>query len=76
MQRNCEESLKCLQVKGFPCNLQCNATSLEELAELKSEPGTHPTGDVTEPGHLLGSEFLQPSNEIYSKLTYHHDYNA
>lgn len=76
MQINCEASLKCLQGKGFPCNFQCNGSSMAGFTELKNEPGTHPAGDVTENSRRLGSEFLEASNEFCSKPTYHHDFNT
>ncbi|KAI4332949.1 hypothetical protein L6164_017815 [Bauhinia variegata] len=72
MQRKCEASLKCLQGKGFPCNLQLNGSSMEGFTEL----GTHPAGDVSEPDHLLGCEYLEPFNEFHNKPTYHHDYST
>lgn len=49
---------------------------MEFNKELHNDPGTHPAGNVAEPKHRLGGEFLEPSNEFHSKPTYHHDYSA
>ncbi|KAJ1432578.1 Ribonuclease H-like superfamily [Sesbania bispinosa] len=77
MQINCEASLKCLQGKGFPCNLHYNRSSMEVLTtELKNEPGTYTDGDMAGTNRPLGSEFFEPSNEFHCKPTYHHDYRT
>ncbi|KAG4196530.1 hypothetical protein ERO13_A06G174600v2 [Gossypium hirsutum] len=71
--QNCEATLKCLQTKGFPYNLQCNRNSVEGIPELKHEFGTHPGRDVVEPVCSLSGEFVELPNEFYHKPTLHHE---
>ncbi|XP_028783902.1 uncharacterized protein LOC114739967 isoform X1 [Neltuma alba] len=75
MQKNCEASLKCLQGKGFPCNLQYNGSSIEGFTELKNIPSFHPVGDVAEADHPIGNEFLEPSKGFHPKPSYNHNYS-
>ena len=44
--------------------------------ELKNESGASTSRDMAELGNPLGSKFLEPSNEFYSKPTYIHDYRT
>lgn len=71
--QNCEATLKCLQTKGFPYNLQCNRNSVEGIPELKHDFGTHPGRDVVEPVCSLSGEFMELPNEFYHKPTLHHE---
>ncbi|XP_034921199.1 uncharacterized protein [Populus alba] len=71
MQRSCEASLKCLQIKGFPCG-----NSFEGFPEFKEEIGAHPGRDVVEPVHSLSSEFLELPSEFHNKPAYHHDFGS
>ncbi|KAJ6428175.1 hypothetical protein OIU84_023568 [Salix udensis] len=50
MQRSCEASLKCLQIKGFPYG-----NSFEGFPEFKEGIGAHPGRDVVEPVHSLSN---------------------
>ncbi|KAK9283578.1 hypothetical protein L1049_011826 [Liquidambar formosana] len=76
MQRNCEASIKCLQSKGFPCNLQHNGNSIEGFPELKDEINAQPSADVVEPERPLCNEFFEPSNEFQNKPFYQHDFGS
>ncbi|KAI9115328.1 hypothetical protein K1719_013647 [Acacia pycnantha] len=76
MQKNCEASLKCLQGKGFPCNLQYNGSSMEGFTELKNVPSFHPVRDVAEADLPVGEEFLEPSKEFHPKPSYNHNYGT
>lgn len=71
MQRSCEASLKCLQIKGFPCG-----NSFEGFPEFKEEIGSHPGRDAVEPVHSLSSEFLELPSEFHNKPAYHHDFGS
>ncbi|KAI9111307.1 hypothetical protein K1719_017719 [Acacia pycnantha] len=72
----CEAPLKCLQSKGFPCNLQYNGSSKDGFMELKSEPVTHQAGEVAVPDCPISIELLEPSKEFHSKHNYQYDYSA
>ncbi|KAK8595358.1 hypothetical protein V6N13_016733 [Hibiscus sabdariffa] len=71
--QNCEATLKCLQTKGFPYNLQCTGNSIEGLPELKDEICNHPGGDVVEPVCSLNGQFMELPNEFYHKPTLQHE---
>ncbi|KAF5742462.1 hypothetical protein HS088_TW09G00511 [Tripterygium wilfordii] len=73
MQRNCEASLKCLQIQGFPYNLQCNGNSVKVFPEVKDGFSVHPVGDVVEPARSLSGELLEYSGGFHSKPAYQHD---
>lgn len=76
MQRICEASLKGLQSKGIPCNLQSsNGNSIEGFPELKDEISAHPAGDVGESVRPLSNEYVEYSNEFYNP-TYQHDFGS
>eukprot|EP00258_Populus_trichocarpa_P037430 XP_024453449.1 uncharacterized protein LOC7460254 isoform X1 [Populus trichocarpa] len=70
MQRSCEASLKCLQIKGFPYG------NTFESFRFKEEIGAHPGRDVVEPVHSLSSEFLELPSEFQNKPAYHHDFGS
>ncbi|XP_028784341.1 uncharacterized protein LOC114740362 [Neltuma alba] len=76
IQKICEAPLKCLQSKGFPCNLQYNGSSKDSFMGLKNESLTHQAANVAEPDCPISSELLEPSNEFHNKHNYHRDYNA
>ncbi|XP_059652032.1 uncharacterized protein LOC132299440 isoform X2 [Cornus florida] len=63
MQMSSEASIKCLQSKESPYNLQCNGKPVEG-------------GDIIEPGRSLSSKSLEPSNELHKKTTYQHDFGT
>ncbi|KAJ6387969.1 hypothetical protein OIU77_026517 [Salix suchowensis] len=71
MQRSCEASLKCLQIKGSPYG-----NTLEGFPGFKEEIGAHPGGDVVKPVHSLSSEFLELPSEFQNKPAYHHDFGS
>ncbi|KAF5729333.1 hypothetical protein HS088_TW21G01498 [Tripterygium wilfordii] len=74
--RNCEASLKCLQIQGFPYNLQRNGNSVEVFPELKDEFNGHPVGEVVEQAHSLSGKFLEYSGGSHSKPAYQHDFGS
>lgn len=76
MQRSSEASLKCLQSKGLPYNLQCNGNPVEVYPEVKDEINNHSGGDVVESESSFSTEFLEPSNDYYNKPTYQHDFGS
>lgn len=69
MQSNCGASVKCLQIKGYPYNLQCNGIPIEGLPELKDEVYDHPGGNTVDRDHSLKSESLESANGFHRKLT-------
>lgn len=73
VQRKSEASLKCLQSNEFSYTLQSNGNSMEGFAELKDAINSHLDGDVVEPVRPLNNEFLEHSNEFYSKPSFQHD---
>ncbi|XP_031252920.1 uncharacterized protein LOC116110848 [Pistacia vera] len=76
MQR-IEASLKGLQSKGIPCNLQYNnGNSVEGFPEFKDDISAYQGGDVGESVRQLSTEFLEYSNEFYNNPTYQHDFGS
>ncbi|XP_052192331.1 uncharacterized protein LOC127801352 [Diospyros lotus] len=69
MQRNCEVSTKCLQIKGYPYTLQCNGTPVEGFPELKEEVYAHPGGSTVDPDKSLNCESRVSAKEIHKKIT-------
>ncbi|KAL7207149.1 hypothetical protein ACSBR2_019767 [Camellia fascicularis] len=76
MQRNCEASVKCLHIKGYPYNLQCNGSPIEGFPEVKDEFCAHAGGNIVEPDPSLNSESLESANEFHKKPTYPNDFDS
>ncbi|XP_044512464.1 uncharacterized protein LOC123230343 isoform X1 [Mangifera indica] len=76
MQR-IEASLKGLQSKGIPCNLQYNnGNSVEGFPKFKDEINSYQGGEVGESIRQLSTKFLEYSNEFYNNPTYQHDFGS
>lgn len=71
IQGNCEASIKCLQSKGFPCNLQTKVLP-DHIDQINSQEGS----DSAEPKRPLCREFCEPSNEFDIKTTYQNDFSS
>ncbi|GFY93502.1 hypothetical protein Acr_08g0018980 [Actinidia rufa] len=76
MQRNCEASVKCLQIKEYPYNLQCNGNPIEGFPELKDGVYVHPGGNIVEGDHFFNSVSLESANEICIKPTNLKDFGS
>ncbi|XP_042484836.1 uncharacterized protein LOC122065100 isoform X1 [Macadamia integrifolia] len=74
MQRNREASIRGLQNKGFPYNLQDNGNTMEGCPKLKDENSVHPGGGIVEPENSLSNETYVPPSEGFHRPMYQQDF--